>query len=182
MKQHHREIYVYISRLTSASDDTEDLFQETFLRAYRAYARLPEEANVRAWLFKIATNRCRNHARRLRRRPDMSLQAAPGALEHIPNQGTTPDDPEQLMLSKDLERQILAVIDRLPLKQKAALMQRKVHGLSYDSIATSLQCSPEAARAHVYQAFKRIREVFDETPGAATANPNPLVRAARAQL
>ena len=67
MTRHHREIYIYISRLTQGSPETADLFQETFLRAYKSYGRLPDEANSRAWLFKIATNLCRNYFRRLHR-------------------------------------------------------------------------------------------------------------------
>ena len=54
-------------------------------------------------------------------------------------------------------KHVLALIDGLPLKQKAALIQRKLHGCPYDTIAVSLQCSPEAARAHVFQALKKIR-------------------------
>ena len=61
--QHQREIYLYIWRLTRGSSDTEDLFQDTFLRAYRAHKKLPEDTNMRAWLFKIATNLCQNHFR-----------------------------------------------------------------------------------------------------------------------
>ena len=71
--QHDREIYHYIARCTGGLDATEDLFQETFLRAYKAYAALPGEANTRAWLFKIATNLCRNHFRYLQRHRDVSL-------------------------------------------------------------------------------------------------------------
>jgi len=52
---HHGEIYRYLRRVTSRTAEAEDLSQETFLRAYRAYRTLGPEANVRAWLFAIAT-------------------------------------------------------------------------------------------------------------------------------
>jgi len=65
---HHAEIYRYLRRLTFRVGEAEDLSQETFFRAYRAWAALPSDANVRAWLFKIATNVFRNHARGERRR------------------------------------------------------------------------------------------------------------------
>ena len=65
---HHAEIYRYLRRLTFRIGEAEDLSQETFFRAYRAWAALPSDANVRAWLFKIATNVFRNHARGERRR------------------------------------------------------------------------------------------------------------------
>jgi RNA polymerase sigma-70 factor (ECF subfamily) len=157
--QHHRDIYLYIWRLTRGADETQDLFQETFLRAYKAYERLPEEANTRAWLFKIATNLCRNYFRRQQRHPRVDLHEVLTVVERGATHGNGMGlgDPEQHVLSDDLERRVLALVDGLPLKQKAALIQRKLHGLPYDNIAASLQCSPEAARANVFQALKKIR-------------------------
>ena len=164
--QHHREIYLYIWRLTRGSSETEDLFQDTFLRAYRGYVKLPEQANTRAWLFKIATNRCRNHFRSLRRHQEVGLHEVLTTVEKILSHtnGSGHGDPEQLLLSQATERHVLAIIDGLPLKQKAALIQRKLHGLPYDSIAATLQCSSEAARAHVFQALKKIRTALEHTP------------------
>jgi RNA polymerase sigma-70 factor (ECF subfamily) len=171
--QHHREIYLYIARLTRGSPEADDLFQETFLRAYRAYERLPADANTRAWLFKIATNLCRNYVRYLRRHQDVGLHEVLPAVERsmTHSNGVTPDNPEQLMLSHDLEQRVLAIIAGLPLKQKAALLQRKIHGLPYDSIATSLQCSQEAARAHVFQALKKIRAALETAPKRGRKKP-----------
>src|SRR2546429_1890265 len=63
LEAHHAEIYRYLRRVTSRAAEADDLSQETFLRAYRAYRALPSDANVRAWLFTIATNLARNHFR-----------------------------------------------------------------------------------------------------------------------
>ncbi|HYE93048.1 MAG TPA: RNA polymerase sigma factor, partial [Terriglobales bacterium] len=68
MTAHHAEIYRYLRRVTFRSSEAEDLSQETFLRAFRAYRALPPDANVRAWLFKIATNLFRNALRAAKRR------------------------------------------------------------------------------------------------------------------
>jgi len=164
--QHHREIYLYIWRLTRGSSETEDLFQDTFLRAYKGYGKLPEDANTRAWLFKIATNLCRNHFRQLRRHQEVGLHEVLTTVEQVLSHtnGSGHGDPEQLLLSQATERHMLAIIDGLPLKQKAALIQRKLHGLPYDSIAATLQCSSEAARAHVFQALKKMRTALESTP------------------
>jgi RNA polymerase sigma-70 factor, ECF subfamily len=140
-----------------------DIFQETFLRAYKAYAALPGEANTRAWLFKIATNLCRNHFRYLQRHRDVSFHEVMSTVETMAQgeHGAAHGDPEQYIMSQDMERTVCTIMDGLPLKQKAAFIQRKVQGLDYESIATSLQCSPDAARAHVFQALKKIREGLD---------------------
>src|SRR5262249_12240061 len=65
---HPPEIHRYLVRMTGRAAEAEDLSQETFLRAYRAYRTLLDDANVRAWLFAIATNLFRNHVRSERRR------------------------------------------------------------------------------------------------------------------
>ena len=65
---HHEEIFRYLRRVIGAGGDAEDLSQETFLRAYRAFGTLPVDANVRAWLFSIATNLAKNFFRSETRR------------------------------------------------------------------------------------------------------------------
>jgi DNA-directed RNA polymerase specialized sigma24 family protein len=54
-----------------------------------------------------------------------------------------------------------AIVRGLPLKQRLAFMQRKLHGLDYGTIGQSLGCSAESARAHVFQALRKIRQALD---------------------
>ena len=82
---HHAEIHRYLVRATSRPGDADDLSQETFVRAYKAYRSLPPDANVRAWLFTIATNLCRNHFRAEGRRRQAMVAAAAGASERGPS-------------------------------------------------------------------------------------------------
>src|SRR5262249_38866476 len=81
---HHAEIDPYLVRATLRAGDADDLSQETFVRAYKAYRALPPDANVRAWLFTIATNLCRNHFRAEGRRRRAMAMAAVGATEDGP--------------------------------------------------------------------------------------------------
>src|SRR5690349_20139431 len=76
---HHGEIHRYLARVTMRGSDADDLSQETFLRAFRAHRTLPADANVRAWLFTIATNLYRNHVRgEVRRRRAMAAASTDG--------------------------------------------------------------------------------------------------------
>src|ERR671914_750039 len=63
LQRHEREIMRYLLRVSGDREDAADLFQETWLRAYRAYPRLDSESAVRPWLYAIATNLCRNRKR-----------------------------------------------------------------------------------------------------------------------
>ena len=149
---HHPEIHRYLSRITARSSEAEDLSQETFLRAYRAYRALPPEANVRAWLFAIATNLFRNHLRSEKRRTTVH------AAVHATRSETDGGGPEEETLFNETRGLIEAVVARLPFKQRTAFTLRKIHNLDYDAIARSLDCSEDSARAHVFQALRKIRQ------------------------
>ncbi len=155
---HHAEIFRYLRRLTAWSSHAEDLAQETFLRAYRAYRSLPDGANVRAWLFAIATNVSRNHVRSEQRRARAHAAARDVRGER--------DDthPDGATMFNETRAIVDGVVARLPLKQRTAFILRKMHELEYDEIARSLGCSPESARAHVFQALRKIRLGLDGVP------------------
>ena len=68
VKTMEREIMRFLVRSTGDRDDAMDLFQETWLRAYRAYPTLRSEDGLRPWIFRIASNLCRNRARDRTRR------------------------------------------------------------------------------------------------------------------
>ena len=152
---HHAEIHRYLLRTTARASEAEDLAQETFLRAYRAYRTLTPDANVRAWLFAIATNLTRNHFRAegRRRRAHAEVRASRAAA--------VADGPEHAALYNEARARVEALVARLPLKQRLAFVLRRIHDLDYDTIARSLDCSSESARAHVFQALRKIRVSLD---------------------
>lgn len=148
---HHAEIYRYLLRVTSRSGEADDLSQETFLRAYRAWDGLNDDANVRAWLFTIATNLARNYFRSESRR-----RRAYAGVSDVRSE-VDPASPEETHRFHETRALVERVVDGLPLKQRLAFVLRKLHDLEYDAIGKSLQCSPESARAHVFLALKKIR-------------------------
>jgi RNA polymerase sigma-70 factor (ECF subfamily) len=162
---HHAEIHRYVARVTARASDADDLSQEVFLRAFRAYTSLPPGANVRAWLFAIATNLCRNHFRsEARRRRAHTAVRLDGA-------SADGDWPEGLAVMNETRERIDHVIAGLPAKQRLAFTMRKVHDLGYEAIGASLSCSAESARAHVFQALRKIRRGVDDLITAHTEPP-----------
>ena len=152
---HHGEIFRYLQRVIGWSGDADDLSQETFLRAYRAYGSLPGGANVRAWLFSIATNLAKNHFRSETRRRKAYSEVRASMRE------TVDPAPEAELASRQTGALVEGLVGRLPLKQRLAFTQRKIHGLDYEAIGRSLGCSAESARAHVFQALRKIRQGLD---------------------
>ena len=152
---HHAEIHRFCARMTGRASTADDLSQETFLRAYRAYAGLPADANARAWVFAIAANLCRNYFRSEKRRrlAHAAVQAMPG--------DSGPSEPERQTLFNEGLAVVEQAIAALPLKQRLAFVLRKLHDLEYGEVAESLKCSPESARAHVFQALRKVRQTLN---------------------
>ncbi len=153
---HHAEIHRYLVRVTARASDADDLSQETFLRAFRAHRSLPADANRRAWLFAIATNLFRNHFRNEKRR--RLAYTAAGAQMSTSDHGR----PDGRVLAGEAGAVVDRVVAALPMKQRLAFTMRKMHELEYDAIGRSLDCSAESARAHVFQALRKIRRGLDD--------------------
>jgi RNA polymerase sigma factor (sigma-70 family) len=149
---HHLEIYRYLLRITMSRSVADDLSQETFLRAYRAYCSLPPDANVRAWLFAIATNLSRNHVRATKRQ----VRAYAAISREMSK--TDEHSPEETMRLNELKAQFESAVSKLPFKQRVAFTLRKLHDVDYEFIAHSLDCSVESARANVFQALRTLRQ------------------------
>lgn len=160
VEEHHGEIHRYLRRVCGRGPDADDLSQETFLRAFRAAAELPGGANVRAWLFAIATNLARNHFRSEGRRKKAWTAAAIGEAD-----GQRPGPAEEAFLA-DARGLVESAVARLPLRQRLAFSLRKFHGLEYEVIGKMLDCSIDTARAHVFQAFRKLRTALNHSEDA----------------
>ena len=122
---HQEVVYRYLLRFTRNPQDAQDLFQDTFLRAHRAYAALPAEANVRAWLMRIAINLTKNYVRdRQRHRRVIVASDMADSLQNQPESGPGLDT-EGVMISRETAHTLLTAIDALPFHQRAALVQRR---------------------------------------------------------
>jgi RNA polymerase sigma-70 factor, ECF subfamily len=145
------EIMRFLLRTTGDREDSLDLFQETWLRAYRAYPTLKSEDGLRPWIFRIASNLCRNRSRdRTRRARVIASDGRDVTLDEERAAASARSSPDTALHLKDM-------VARLPGKQGRALMMRKFGGLEYHEIAKALDCSAESARASVYQALKKLK-------------------------
>jgi RNA polymerase sigma-70 factor (ECF subfamily) len=154
ISRHQAGIHRFLLRFTGSAPDAADLFQEVFLRAHRAYPRLPADADVRAWLMRIAINLTKNHVRDRQRRQRVLVPADTATPAQAARVAAGAD---MEMISQDVARTLSAAIDGLPFRQRVALVQRQLEGLDYATIAANLGCSQDSARAHVYQALRKLR-------------------------
>ena len=153
MQRHQREIMRYLLRVSGHREDAADLFQETWLRAYRAYPRLDSGSGVRPWLYAIATNLWRNRARDCARRARVIV----ADKEEVPAAETITKghrfDHENSAYAALHLRELIA---DLPAKQQEVLQLRCFAGLDFAAIAKMLGCSEESVRANLSQAMRKI--------------------------
>lgn len=148
-----REIFTYLWRMLGDNELAEDCLQEVYLRGFKAYARLDDEANFRAWLYKIATNT----AYTLRER-EAKISSKHLTLDDVEIEDKrTPH--EDFDVKERLEKVAKAVAS-LPEMQRSAIVLRKYQELTYSEIALILNCSESSARANVYQGLKKLRSRF----------------------
>jgi RNA polymerase sigma factor (sigma-70 family) len=140
LEEHGTDVYRFLVA-TAGFSEADDVYQETWIAALRAYPRLRRADNLRAWLFRIAQNKSVDAHRARGRR------AVPVAT--VPERPSPPveDDPE-----------LWARLRELPAKQRTAVYCRTVLGMPYDELASLLESSENAARRNVHEGLKRLRE------------------------
>jgi RNA polymerase sigma-70 factor (ECF subfamily) len=158
--KHHNEIYAYLLRMLRDGELAADLTQDAFVKAYRNYDTLEKPENARAWLYQIAHRVALDELRRrkiIRFLPwtGESRGAAPSA-EHLVM---------ELHLSADLQR----ALERIPERQRAALLLAELHDLTGLELAAALGVSHVAARALLTRARESLRQALATERLAADA-------------
>ena len=134
--EHRDAVFAHLRRLLG--DGAEDAFQETFLRALRAYPQLRDARHLRAWVFTIASRIAIDETRRRRPRGELPEIAVEDGLSPHADLGP--------------------LTDELPPKERAAVVLRYGFDLPYDEIAAALGSSEDAARQAASSGVRRLRE------------------------
>jgi RNA polymerase sigma-70 factor (ECF subfamily) len=138
--EHRDEVLGYLRRLLGQR--AEDAWQETFLRALRAYDRLEHARNLRSWVFTIATNVAMDE---LRAKPQQPLAADLPVAE----------------IRREAFRELEHLTDDLPPTERAAVVLRYGYDLPYAQIADALGSSEDAARAAASSGVRRLRRTHE---------------------
>ena len=154
-------LYSYGLVLSRNQTEAEDLVQETCLRALRAMERLRPDSNVKSWLFTILRNIWLNQVRQRRIAPDI-VELGPD--EHVANRAMdSSKDPHAAYVS-DLEgEQVQRAIEQLPLEFLEVILLREYEELSYEEIATMLQCPVGTVMSRLARARSKLRDLLVAT-------------------
>jgi RNA polymerase sigma-70 factor (ECF subfamily) len=174
--RYRRELQFHCYRILGSMQDAEDALQETMVSAWRGLARFEQRSQLRAWLYRIATNRCLDALRDAGRRsppapqppfppPAPTRMAEATWLEPYPDAllegivDATPGPDARYETRETIELAFVAALQGLPPRQRAALLLRDVLGFREDSVKSAL---------------KRARSTIEHVPGAQGRERAPL--------
>jgi len=183
---HRGELQVHCYRMLGSVQDAEDALQETLLSAWRGLDSFEERSSLRAWLYTIATNRCLNVLRAGARRPQeqqalsfeppeptrsgelLWLEPYPDALlDGVPD--PTPGPDARYESHETIALAFVTALQRLPPRQRAALVLRDVLGYRAAEVASML----DTTETSVYSALQRARATLEATPPPRDRAPLP---------
>jgi RNA polymerase sigma-70 factor (ECF subfamily) len=193
-----RELLAHCYRMLGSIQDAEDLVQETYLRAWRAYGGFEGRSSVRTWLYQIATNRCLTELAKKGRRvlpsgvsdperdPDAYLEEAGTAVNWVqpaPDAMVIGDsaDPAAIVAARDgLRLALIASLQYLPQKQRAVLVLRDVLAFPATEVAVMLGTTTASVKSALQRARARLGELA-LAEGQITEPTAPRARALLAQ-
>jgi RNA polymerase sigma-70 factor, ECF subfamily len=160
-------LYSAALRMTRNPSDAEDLVQETYLKAYRAFGSFQEGTNLKAWLYRILTNTFINSYRARRRRPeqtelddveDLYLYRRLGGLEAV----SAGRSAEEEVLEHFTESEVKEAVESLPEQFRMAVLLADVEGFSYKEIADILEVPIGTVMSRLHRGRRALQKALHD--------------------
>jgi RNA polymerase sigma-70 factor (ECF subfamily) len=163
LKYQHKVIKL-VMRYTRNPADAEDIAQDAFIKAYRALPQFRGDSAFYTWLYRIAINTAKNALVSRSRNPvsyHIDAQDDEDGNDLL-SRLRDPDTPEGLALTDEIRETVNLAIDALPEDLRTAIVLRELEGLSYEEIASTMECPIGTVRSRIF----RAREAIDKRLGA----------------
>ena len=149
-------VYALSRRLSHSRTDAEDLFQESFLKAYRFLHQVQVES-VKGWLRRIVVTTHISRHRGRKREPDLPLEER---LEWVESLADERSDPEVLAQRAEANQRLLAALNELSEDARTTLVLREIEGLNYQEISEALDIRKGTVRSRLARAREALRLVL----------------------
>jgi len=177
VERHSRSIFRVVYRMTGNQQDTEEIVQETLLRAYKSLERFELRANFGTWLFRIAVNRTLDFlsARKTQMTKDTyQIVDNPDAEEsrQVQLAAATPG-PDRLLLNAEMKSRIAGALGLLTPAERVAFTMRHMEGRSIEEISQTLNLKASAAKNSVFRAVQKLRQQLEPYAGSGSPVRSP---------
>ena len=163
-ERYNRRAYTLALGVVRNSDDALDLVQDAFIKAHRHMARFEGNASFYTWLYRIVMNLAIDHLRKQRRQQPVELdEAAPGdVLDDSLLPKILGGNPGRALMDKQIRARIDAALDQLSDNHRAVLVMRELEGMTYEDMATAMDCSKGTIMSRLFHARKNMqRQLVD---------------------
>jgi RNA polymerase sigma-70 factor (ECF subfamily) len=171
LKYQHR-IVKLVMRYVRDQSEALDVTQEAFIKAYRAIPKFRGDSAFYTWLYRIAINTAKNHIVAMKRRPmeyDLDLQESGGYESHA--QLHDLDSPDRIAQREELREALQGSIASLPEELRVAIVLREIEGMSYEEIATAMNCPVGTVRSRIFRARDAIDKAIRTHVDMPDGNP-----------
>jgi len=160
VEKYQRKLGRLLSRFIRDQAEVEDVVQEAFIKAYRALPNFRGESAFYTWLYRIGINTAKNYLVAMGRRPQTTNEIEVEDAENFEDgdELRTMDTPETELMTKEIAKTVQLAIESLPEDLKTAIVLREIEGLSYEEIATVMDCPIGTVRSRIFRARDSISE------------------------
>lgn len=152
VKRHQRSVLRLSLRFVKDMDTAEDVTQEAFIKAYEKLNSFEGRSSFKSWLFQIAVNTARNKLRE-RKRDVVDIEDVQLAVDA---------EAEMTLVHTAVADILHTEVEKLPFKQKTALVLRVYEDLSFNEIADIMECPYDTAKANYRHALMKLRQTFEQ--------------------
>jgi len=156
--KYQRKLGRLLSRLVRDPGEVEDVTQEAFIKAYRALPNFRGDSAFYTWLYRIGINTAKNYLVALGRRAPTTTEYDNEEAESFEDAEALRDSatPEGELLGKEIAATVNKAVEALPEDLRTAITLREIEGLSYEEIATMMNCPIGTVRSRIFRAREAI--------------------------
>lgn len=162
---HERALFAGALRLTRCAAEAEDLLQETFMKAYRAFDQFEPGTNCRAWLFRIQKNTFINRYRRKKREYEIVYGVEKTAVEHtFMNLSTrmAASNPEYRVTDQQFGDEVLKALEKVPEHFRSVVLMSDIDELSYKEVAEKLSIPVGTVMSRLFRGRRILRQELNQ--------------------
>ena len=157
VSDYESKIYALAMRFTGSPQDALDICQEVFLRIFRFVGNFNEDSKLSTWIYRIATNVCKDTLAKRARCQDVPLDREEDGEVFDIGISDNRYSPEKALISAEIQDSIVTAILALPELYREIIILRDINGLSYDEIAATLELEAGTVKSRIARARERLR-------------------------